>query len=69
MVESVLGNVSEVLQASFCLLRTLFGQISLYSSERAGRLVTPFKTTTTFWKQSELAQRIAFQLCASICKV
>jgi hypothetical protein len=41
-----------------CLLHTVFGQTAKDLSKRTSELVEQFKTTTTFWKQFEVAKQI-----------
>jgi hypothetical protein len=48
----------EILLASFCLLHTVSGQTTLYTSERTSDLVEQFKTTAPFWKQFEVAKQL-----------
>jgi hypothetical protein len=47
-----------ILLGIMCLLHTVSGQTSKHPSERTGELVEQFKTTTTFWKQLEVAKQI-----------
>jgi HEAT repeat protein len=41
-----------------CLLSIFSGQTAKHPSERTSELVEQFKTTTTFWKQFEVAKQI-----------
>ena len=47
-----------ILLGIMCLLHTIFGQTAKHPSERTSELVEQFKTTTTFWKQFEVAKQI-----------
>ena len=47
-----------ILLGTMCLLHTVSGQTSRHPSERTSELVEQFKTTTTFWKQFEVAKQI-----------
>jgi HEAT repeat protein len=47
-----------ILLGIMCLLQTVSGQTSTHPSERTSQLVKQFKTTTTFWKQFEVAKQI-----------
>jgi HEAT repeat protein len=47
-----------ILLGTMCLLHTVSGQTAKHSSERTSELVEQFKTTTTFWKQFEVAKQI-----------
>jgi HEAT repeat protein len=47
-----------ILVGGMCLLDTVSGQTGRHPSERTSELVEQFKTTTTFWKQFEVAKQI-----------
>jgi hypothetical protein len=46
-----------ILLGSMCLLHTVSGQTAQHPSEGTSELVEQFKTTTTFWKQFEVAKQ------------
>lgn len=47
-----------ILLGIMCLLHAVSGQTAKHSNERTSELVEQFKTTTTFWKQFEVAKQI-----------
>jgi hypothetical protein len=56
MAFSVIGKA---LLASTCLLSTLFAPSAQYRSESVNGLVEQFENTTVFWKQFDVAKKIA----------
>jgi HEAT repeat protein len=47
-----------ILLGRMCLLQAVSGQTARLPSERTSELIEQFKTTTTFWKQFEVAKQI-----------
>jgi len=58
-----------MLLGSMCLLPTVSGQTAKHPSERTSDLVAQFKTTTTFWKQLEMAKQIVTLQDKSVLQV